>query len=106
MEENLFLYLIITCLVTIILLVIPALIWGNGDSSIAGFKKQLDKCRYKIPNWNLKYECEVLSDNFEDNLYFVTKTEYYDLEFTNYELYKQAKERFNKKEFKNCEVRE
>lgn len=68
------------------------------------FQEQLSECQEQVPFWVLEYKCEVVSDRFEENLYFVTKTEYYHLEFNDYQLYQDAKERFEKRDLKNCEV--
>ena len=66
--------------------------------------KQLQSCQEKVPLWTFDYKCLVLSHGLEDSIYFVTKTDYYHLEFKNYDLYKVTKERFNERNLENCEV--
>ena len=73
--------------------------------SFIDFRNQLQTCEDASNNewinitieddFIINYKCEVLSDDFEDNLYFVTESKYYHLKFSDFNSYVSAMDRFD-----------
>ena len=101
MEDHSVSYVIIIFLVIVILLVIPALIWGNGENSITNLKKQLEGCKEGEGIYRLEVEC-IKYDN--DGWMNTTTITTHIHSFKYYQTYSDYKEMVEG--YEECEVQE
>lgn len=105
---------IFTWIISIIIIVV-IIVFSLFQSYIKPLQSQLSECQDDLPTltgrvhenlslWRLTYKCEVLSDDFGDNLFFVTENKYYELDFEDEEFFDATLKRFEKRGLENCKV--